>query len=213
MLRARARILTRVARACSACPQERLLESSLETAAAIEAQLGQQKSQNEHLLAELAEHELRANSSFGEGAAAASAASTELSDRLAERLNELVREFQRKTLQLNRADADVYMRMLQLQSWFLESLDRRLVQCREKMARVYEGTLGQRAAVGGGMMSSGGPQPPAGPAADEPPSRSSAAPTPRGNGSAGGGGGGGCGGVSSSYVGLVDGGDSDDFDD
>ena len=66
MLRARARILTRVARACSACPQERLLESSLETAAAIEAQLGQQKSQNEHLLAELAE---QVDAAFGEDGA------------------------------------------------------------------------------------------------------------------------------------------------
>ena len=38
------------------------------------------------------------------------------------------------------------MRMLQLQSWFLESLDRRIVQCREKMGSVYEFTLTARAA-------------------------------------------------------------------
>ena len=52
--------------------EERLLESSLESAAAIDSQLGQHKRQNEALLAELAELELRSSAAYGEGASAAS---------------------------------------------------------------------------------------------------------------------------------------------
>lgn len=136
-----------------------------------------------------------------------------MSDRLAERLNELVRDFQRKTLHLNRADVDIYMRMLQLQSWFLESLDRRIVQSREKMANVRDATLASRP-----MRQQ--QRPPQGPhrdgaAADEPgclahngtataPSTAvGSVASPQFAAALG----------SSSYVGLVDGGDSDDFDD
>ena len=38
-----------------------------------------------------------------------------------------------------------YYQHANLQSWFLEALDRRLVQCREKVGGVYEGTLASRA--------------------------------------------------------------------
>jgi len=124
--------------------EERLLESSIESACAIDTQLLQQMQQNEQLLAELADVELRAHSAFGEGVLAASSSASELCDRFAERITELMREFQRKTLHINRTDADLYMRMLHLQSWFLESLDRRVVQCREKVGGVYEATLASR---------------------------------------------------------------------
>ena len=89
--------------------------------------------QNETLLAEVAEHEMRAQSAFGQGASAAAAGASEVTDRFAERLTELMREFQRKMLHLNRSDPDLYTHTLQLQSWFLEAVDRRLVQCREKV--------------------------------------------------------------------------------
>ena len=121
--------------------EERLLESSLESAIAIDAQLQQAKGQNEHLLHEVAEHELRFRSAFGHGASAAAAAATEVSDRFAERVTELMREFQRKMLHMNRADADLYTQVLQAQSWFLEALDRRIVQSREKMGSVYDTVL------------------------------------------------------------------------
>lgn len=121
--------------------EEKLLESSLEPAIAIDAQLQHQKRQNEQLLAELAEQELRFASAFGHGASTASASAAEVCDRFSERLTELMRDFQRKTLQFNRTDAELYTKMLQLQSWLLEGIDRRLVQCREKMAGVYDATL------------------------------------------------------------------------
>lgn len=121
--------------------EERLLESSLESAIAIDAQLQHQRRQNEQLLAELAEQELRFASAFGHGASTASSAAAEVCDRFSERLTELMRDFQRKTLQFNRTDPELYTRMLQLQSWLLEGIDRRLVQCREKIAGVYDATL------------------------------------------------------------------------
>ena len=104
-----------------------------------------------------------------------------------------------------------------VQSWFLESLDRRVVQCREKMGSVYEVTLGQRASQQQALV-------PAAPAAEEdrppmsmPPPPTSMRSAPRTHGGYGGGTGG-SGGVTprtaaASYVGLVDGGDSDDFED
>ena len=121
--------------------EERLLESSLESALSIDSQLQQAKRQNEQLLAELAEHELRFNAAYGQGASAAAAHAAEISDRFAERVTELMREFQRRGLHLNRADSDLYTKVLQLQSWFLEGLDRRIVQAREKVAAVYDTTL------------------------------------------------------------------------
>ena len=99
----------------------------------------------EQLLAELAEHELRYQSAFGQGASAAASHATEITDRFAERTTELMREFQRRGLHLNRSDPDLFSKVLNLQSWFLEGLDRRLVQAREKMAAVYDTTLHARA--------------------------------------------------------------------
>ena len=61
--------------------EERLLESSLESAAAIDSQLGQHKRQNEALLAELADLEMRSSAAYGEGASAASRNATEVSCR------------------------------------------------------------------------------------------------------------------------------------
>ena len=121
--------------------EERLLESSLESAISIDSQLQQMTRQNEQLLAELAEHELRFNTSFSQGAAAAASSASETADRFGERVTELMREFQRKGMQLNRSDADLYTKVLQLQSWFLEGLDRRVVQCREKMSALYDTTM------------------------------------------------------------------------
>ena len=46
--------------------EERLLESSLESALSIDSQLQQVRQQNEQLLAELAEAEMRAQSTFGQ---------------------------------------------------------------------------------------------------------------------------------------------------
>lgn len=220
--------------------EERLLESSIESAATIESQLYQQTRQNESLLAELAEVDLRAHSAYGEGVSAASATATDVSDRFAERLTELMREFQRKTLHINRSDADLYMRMLQLQSWFLESLDRRLVQCREKMAGVYEVTLAAKANQQQALVAADdlnkGPMPAGGMGmATTTPGRPASAP-PYGGFGGGDAGTNGTNGASAnsasangastysssartprpsaaSYVGLVDGGDSDDFDD
>ena len=63
--------------------------------------------------------QLRFHSAYGQGASAAAANATEVSDRFAERVTELMREFQRKTLHVNRADPELHTRMLQLQSWFL----------------------------------------------------------------------------------------------
>lgn len=128
--------------------EEKLLESSLESAIAIDAQLQHQTRQNEQLLAELAEHELRFASAFGHGASVASSSASEISDRFAERLTELMRDFQRKALQFNRTDPDLYTKMIQLQSWLLEGIDRRLVQCREKMASVYDGALSAHEKMG-----------------------------------------------------------------
>ena len=118
--------------------EERLLESSIESALSVDSQLQQKTRQNEQLLAEVAEHELRFHSAFGQGASTAASIATEITDRFAERINELMREFQRRGLHLNRADADLHNKVLQLQSWFLESLDRRVVQAREKMSGVYD---------------------------------------------------------------------------
>ena len=219
--------------------EERLLESSIESAAVIDTQLRQQKQQNEALLAELAEVDLRAHSAYGEGVSAAAAGASEVCDRFSERVTELMREFQRKTLHINRADADLYMRMLQLQSWFLESLDRRIVQCREKMGSVYEFTLTARATHQQAMLI-GDEKPPgaqhgagAPPSARGPAPNTALAPYSQGSysqGSLGAGVGNGRtpgttplgttpmrpgqrASRASSYVGLVDGGDSDDFDD
>ena len=128
--------------------EEKLLESSLESAIAIDAQLQHQTRQNEQLLAELAEHELRFASAFGHGASVASSSAAEISDRFAERLTELMRDFQRKALQFNRTDPDLYTKVIQLQSWLLEGIDRRLVQCREKMASVYDGALSAHEKMG-----------------------------------------------------------------
>ena len=213
--------------------EERLLESSIESAAVIDTQLRQQKQQNEALLAELAEVDLRAHSAYGEGVSAAAAGASEVCDRFSERVTELMREFQRKTLHINRADADLYMRMLQLQSWFLESLDRRIVQCREKMGSVYEFTLTARATHQQAMLIGDEKPPGAQHGAGAPPSARGPALAPYSQGSYSQGSlGAGVGGVgngrtpgttplrpgqrasrASSYVGLVDGGDSDDFDD
>jgi dsDNA-binding SOS-regulon protein len=211
--------------------EEKLLESSIESAAVIDSQLRQQKQQNEALLAELAEVDLRAHSAFGEGVSAAAAGASEVCDRFSERVTELMREFQRKTLHINRADADLYMRMLQLQSWFLESLDRRIVQCREKMGSVYEFTLTARAAHQQALLVSD-EKPGAQHGAGAPPlARGPALAPSYSQGSLGAGMGGVGNGrtpgttpmrpgqrasrasIASSYVGLVDGGDSDDFDD
>ena len=80
------------------------------------------------LLSELAEHELRFQNAFAQGVSSASSRASEVCDRFAERADELIREFQRRTLHLNRADSELYTRMIQLQSWFLEGIDRRIVQ-------------------------------------------------------------------------------------
>ena len=121
--------------------EERLLESSLESALSIDSQLQTVKLQNEQLITELAEHELRFNSAFGQGASAAASHAAETTDRFAERVTELMREFQRRGLQLNRSDADLHTKVLHLQSWFIEGLDRRVVQAREKMATVFDTTV------------------------------------------------------------------------
>ena len=125
--------------------EERLLESSLESAIAIDSQLQHQTRQNEALLQELAEYELRFASAFGHGASSASAAATEVCDRFSERMTELMRDFQRKTLQFNRADPELYTRMIALQSWLLEGIERRVVQCREKMAGVHDSAVAAHA--------------------------------------------------------------------
>ena len=127
--------------------EERLLESSLESAIAIDAQLQHQTRQNESLLSELAEYEMRYQGAFSHGASVAAASSAEVSDRFAERLTELMRDFQRKTLQLQRTDPDLYTKMIQLQSWLLEGIDRRTVQCREKLASVYDAVVAAHAPV------------------------------------------------------------------
>ena len=64
-----------------------------------------------------------------------------LSDTLIERVRELIRDFQGKTVALSRTDADYFMKLLRLQAWFLENLERRLGVGREKMLGVYEDVL------------------------------------------------------------------------
>ena len=126
--------------------EERLLERSLESSLGLESRLAHQKKLTELAQEEKGEALARVTTAFGQGASAAASLGCEVSDRLAERLSELMREFQRKTLHLNRTDADLFMRMLQLQSSFLEGLDRRLTQSREKHGHVYETALTEHAA-------------------------------------------------------------------
>lgn len=143
--------------------EERLLEKSLESTLALEVKLNEQRRVNGLHVAEKAEILGSVASAFGQGASAAASRASEASDRcaatnlssiaellqthsptlllsptalarLSERATELMREYQRKTLHMNRTDPEVFMRMLQLQSSFLEGLDRRLVQCREKVS-------------------------------------------------------------------------------
>ena len=75
------------------------------------------------------------------GAAAAVERAVGLSDTLIERVRELIRDFQGKTVALSRTDADYFMKLLRLQAWFLENLERRLGVGREKMLGVYEDVL------------------------------------------------------------------------
>ena len=168
--------------------EERLLEKSLETALELESRLQDHERRAEAHRTEKAELGRRIASAFARGASSAAALATEVSDRLAERVTELMREFQRKTLHLNRQarlqrhpalrapapssrtarersgpplypannlptrcgqpaqDPELFMRVLQLQSSFLEGLDRRLVQGREKTGSVFETALAANAA-------------------------------------------------------------------
>ncbi len=82
--------------------EERLLEKSLETALELESRLQDHERRAEAHRTEKAELGRRIASAFARGASSAAALATEVSDRLAERVTELMREFQRKTLHLNR---------------------------------------------------------------------------------------------------------------
>ena len=121
--------------------EERLLENSLASADALNAQLMHTKAEADELRRELADADAHQHAALGRGAAAAVERAVGLSDTLIERVRELIRDFQGKTVALSRTDADYFMKLLRLQAWFLENLERRLGVGREKMLGVYEDVL------------------------------------------------------------------------
>lgn len=63
---------------------------------------------------------------YVDGAAAASRKAAEMVDVLSDKVGVLVREFQQKTVALPRDDPDIFIRLVRVQGWFLENLERRL---------------------------------------------------------------------------------------
>ena len=98
----------------------RLLENSLASADALNAQLMHTKAEADELRRELADADAHQHAALGRGAAAAVERAVGLSDTLIERVRELIRDFQGKTVALSRTDADYFMKLLRLQAWFLE---------------------------------------------------------------------------------------------
>jgi len=105
---------------------------------------------NNELRLELAQLTATGHTAYSLGAAAAAAAAVTESDQLAARLHELMRDFTTKTMALSRSDGDLLRKVLRLQSWFLEAVERRVVAGRERFATVHEAAApsGQRADAG-----------------------------------------------------------------
>lgn len=63
---------------------------------------------------------------FADGAASASQKAAGMVDVLTDKVGVLVRDFQQKTVELPRDDPDVFIKLVRVQGWFLENLERRL---------------------------------------------------------------------------------------
>lgn len=63
---------------------------------------------------------------FADGAASASRKAAEIVLILSDKVALLVRDFQQQTVEVPRDDADVFIKLVRVQGWFLECLQRRL---------------------------------------------------------------------------------------
>ena len=72
----------------------------------------------------------QATGSYADGAAGTSRKAAEMVDVLSDKVGALVRDFQQKTLEISRDDPDFFVRLVRVQGWFLEGLERRINACR-----------------------------------------------------------------------------------
>ena len=63
---------------------------------------------------------------YADGAASASRKAAEIVLLLSDKVGRLVRDFQQKTVEVPRDDADVFLKLVRVQGWFLEGLERRI---------------------------------------------------------------------------------------
>lgn len=82
--------------------------------------------EKEELMRATSESATAAGARFSDGAASASRKAAEMVDVLSDKLGALVRDFQQKTVELPRDDPDVFIKLVRVQGWFLENLERRL---------------------------------------------------------------------------------------
>lgn len=67
---------------------------------------------------------------YADGAASASRKAAEIVLVLSDKVGLLVRDFQQKTVEVPRDDADVFLKLVRVQGWFLECLERRINSAR-----------------------------------------------------------------------------------
>jgi hypothetical protein len=118
--------------------EQDLLESTLTAVDGRDRQLRQVMRANDELRLELAEQARAVHAAFGDGAQAASEVASAKADELVRGLHELMREFQARTMGLARSDADLFNKVIRLQSWFLDTAGRRLADGRERLASVHD---------------------------------------------------------------------------
>jgi hypothetical protein len=117
--------------------EQDLLESTLAAVDGRDQQLRQLTHTNNELRLELAELARAVDTAFGDGAHAAAAAVAAAADELVSGLHELMRELQAMTMGLARSDADLFSKVIRLQSWFVETAGRRLADVRERLASAH----------------------------------------------------------------------------
>ncbi|KAG8468404.1 hypothetical protein KFE25_013487 [Diacronema lutheri] len=114
--------------------EEKLFEASLAAVESLSAQLAAYKDKEEMVRAGAEQHGGAAEGArYVDGAAAASRKAAEMVDVLSDKVGVLVREFQQKTVALPRDDPDIFIRLVRVQGWFLENLERRLNAAKDRI--------------------------------------------------------------------------------
>mmetsp|Transcript_6770 Transcript_6770/g.16329 ORF Transcript_6770/g.16329 Transcript_6770/m.16329 type:complete len:547 (-) Transcript_6770:65-1705(-) len=109
--------------------EEKLFESSLAAVESLSAQLAAYRHKEQMTRDDGGGDGAR----FADGAASASRMAAEMVDVLSDKVGLLVRDFQHKTVELPKDDPDIFIKLVRVQGWFLENLERRINTARERI--------------------------------------------------------------------------------